>query len=289
MLRRLRLVLEMIRFHHSVFALPFALIGMMLAARGWPPARTFAWIVAACVCARSAAMAFNRLADHALDARNPRTAGRALPAGALTRRFVWVFTLAAVAGFLLSAAMLNRLALALSPVALAVLLGYSYTKRFTNLSHFVLGLALGIAPVGAWIAVRGDLAAAPLVVCLGVLLWTAGFDILYACQDYEHDVRTSLYSIPKALGIPRALAVSSLLHVAAFVAFLAVYFLGSLGYLYLAALAASGALMTWEHWLVKPNDLSRLNTAFFTLNGFVSIGLFLGCALDFAFGFAHAA
>ena len=287
LLRRIRLVLEMIRFHHSVFALPFALIGMMLAARGWPSGPTLGWIVAACVFARSAAMAFNRLADHELDARNPRTAGWALPAGLLTRRFVQVFTGICVAGFVLSAGMLNWLCLALSPVALAILLGYSYTKRLSNLTHLALGLALGIAPIGAWAAVRAELAWTPMVLGFGVLLWTAGFDIIYSCQDYEHDLTAPLFSIPKALGVPKALAISSALHGGAFAAFLAVCFLGPLGPCYLTAVLAAGALLAYEHWIVRPTDLSRVNTAFFTINGVISIGLFLGCWLDLGLGLSR--
>jgi 4-hydroxybenzoate polyprenyltransferase len=284
--RRVRIVLGMIRFSHSVFALPFALIAMLLAQRGRPAWTTIAWIVAACVLARSAAMAFNRLADHRLDAQNPRTAGRALPAGLLSRRFVWGFTVLCCAGFVASAGMLNALCLALSPLALAILLGYSYAKRFTDAAHLILGLALAIAPVGAWIAVRGELAWTPLALGLGVLLWTAGFDVIYACQDYDFDRRASLHSLPKSLGVAKALSVSALLHLGAFGAFLGVYFLGRLGWFYLGAVVAIGVLLVVEHLIVRPDDLSRLNTAFFTLNGVISVGLFLACCLDFACGFA---
>lgn len=278
----------MIRFSHSVFALPFALIAMLIAARGWPPARVIAWIIAACFFARSAAMAFNRLADQAIDAANPRTASRALPAGLLTRQFVWAFTLVCVAGFIFSAAMLNHLCLILSPVALLVLLGYSYTKRFTSLSHLVLGLALGLAPLGAWIAVTGGFSAVPLMLCAGVLLWVAGFDIIYACQDYEHDMAAPLFSIPKALGLRRALHMAAAMHAGAFACFLSIYFLGGLGGAYLTATLAAGGLMAYEHTLVRPDDLRRVNAAFFTVNGMISLGLFAATAADFAFGWARA-
>jgi 4-hydroxybenzoate polyprenyltransferase len=285
--RKIRTLLELIRFSHTVFALPFALIGMMLAARGIPGWRVIGWIIAACFFARSAAMAFNRLADHQLDALNPRTSARALPAGLISRRAVWIFMLACCAGFVLCAGMLNTLCLMLSPAALAVLLGYSLTKRVTNLSHVALGLALGIAPIGAWIAVSGSLAWTPILLGAGVTLWTAGFDIIYSCQDYEHDLKTTLYSIPKALGIPKALRVSALLHLCAFTAFLGVYWAGALGWFYLTGILLVGALLFYEHRLVRPDDLSRVNAAFFTVNGVISIGLFLACSLDFLFGLAR--
>lgn len=278
---KVRVVLEMIRFSHSVFALPFALMAMLIAAGGWPSGRVIFWVILACFFARSAAMAFNRLADHAIDARNPRTAMRALPRGMLSRQFVWVFTILCVAGFICSAAMPNPLCLALSPLALIILLGYSYTKRFTSLSHLVLGLALGVAPVGAWLAVRGQFDLTPIVLCVGVILWVAGFDIIYSCQDYEHDLRVSLYSIPKLFGLRRALMISKLFHAGAFAAFLAVYFLGNLGVVYLAAALLAGALMIYEHSLVRPDDLSRVNAAFFNVNGIISIGLLLATILDF--------
>ncbi len=278
---KIRIVLEMIRFSHSVFALPFALIAMLIAAGGWPEPRIVLWIVLACFFARSAAMAFNRLADERIDAANPRTASRALPRGLLTRQFVWLFTIFCIAGFIVSAGMLNRLCLILSPLALVVLLGYSYTKRFTSFSHLVLGLALGIAPVGAWIAVRGSFALTPLVLCAGVLLWVAGFDIIYSCQDYEHDLRAPLFSLPKALGLRAALHVSTALHVIASALFISIYFLGHLGIYYLVASVVAMVLMIYEHALVRPNDLSRVNAAFFTVNGVISIALLGATILDF--------
>lgn len=286
-LHKIRTILEMIRFSHSVFALPFALIAMLAAARGWPSPRIIFWIIAASVFARSAAMAFNRLADHAIDAANPRTAARALPKGLLSRNFVIAFTVICIIGFVFSAGMLNRLCLILSPVALIVLLGYSYTKRFTSLSHLVLGLALGIAPVGAWLAVQGRFDWAPIILCAGVLLWVAGFDIIYSCQDYEHDLKSGLYSIPKSLGLRRALWLAATLHALAFICFVAFHSLADMGPCYLAATLGAGALMAYEHSLVRPDDLSRVNAAFFNVNGIISIGLFLAAVVDFSLGFAH--
>ncbi|MCL5270402.1 MAG: putative 4-hydroxybenzoate polyprenyltransferase, partial [bacterium] len=225
----------MIKFEHSVFALPFALLAMVMAAGGLPPAPTVGWIVLACVFARSAAMSFNRLHDERFDRLNPRTRGWALPAGLLTRRFVWTFMLLCCAGFIAAAAMLNRLALALSPVALAIVLGYSTAKRWTAGSHFLLGLALGIAPVGAWIGVRGALGLPPVLLAAGVVLWVAGFDIIYSCQDEAFDRRMGLFSLPARLGRRRALALSALCHAVAAVMFLVVAWAGGLGAFYLTA------------------------------------------------------
>ncbi len=279
----IRTTLEMIKIEHTLFALPFAFLGALLAARGLPTLRQALWIALAMVGARSAAMAFNRIADREFDAANPRTAARALPAGLLSREFVWLFTAAAAALFLLAAAMLNRLTLLLAPVALASVLAYSYTKRFTSLSHLVLGWCLSIAPTGAWVAVRGSLdSPVPLLLSLVVLLWTAGFDVLYACQDYEFDRRAGLRSIPARVGVARALWVSRLLHAGAFAALAGLYFLTGLGALALAGVAGVGALLVYQHSLVRADDLSRLNAAFFTTNAFVSVILlatFGGAAL----------
>ncbi|MGH9379427.1 MAG: UbiA-like polyprenyltransferase [Thermoanaerobaculia bacterium] len=274
--RRLRVVLEMIKFEHTVFALPFALMGMMLAAEGWPAWSTVGWIVVATVGARSAAMGFNRLADRRLDAANPRTATRALPAGLVSPRFVALFVAASCLLFLLAAWRLNPLCLALSPLALAVLLGYSYTKRFTALSHLVLGLALAGAPVGAWIAVRGDVAWTPLVLAGAVLLWVAGFDVLYSLQDTAFDRGLGLHSIPARLGEVPALVVSAGMHVGtlALLAWLPRVYPPGLGKLYWSGWIACLALTAWQHWIVRPGDLSRLNAAFFTANGALSIVLF---------------
>ncbi len=265
---------RMIRFSHSVFALPFALTSVALAVQGGGlAARPLVWIVVAMVSARSAAMGFNRLADHWIDARNPRTASRELPRGILSRREAWVFFWASVAAFVLAAAQLNTLCLALSPVALAIVLGYSYTKRFTAASALVLGLSLAVAPVGAWLAIRGRFEAVPLVLALAVVLWVAGFDTIYACQDVVFDRREGLRSIPASLGIRRALFVARALHVLAVLVLLGLYGLAPLHALYLAGVAAVAALLAYEHTLVRPDDLSRVMEAF-NLNGWVSLGYF---------------
>lgn len=270
--RNLRTTLEMIKIEHTLFALPFALLGAVLAARGLPSVRQAVWITLAMVGARSAAMAFNRIADRVYDAANPRTRTRALPAGMLSLPFAWAFTAASAALFFLSAAMLNPMTLLLSPVALASVLLYSYTKRFTALSHIVLGWSLCIAPTGAWIAVRGALdSPAPLLLSLVVLLWTAGFDVLYACQDYEFDRAAGLRSIPARVGVARALLISRTLHAGAFAALVGLYFLTSLGALALAGVITTGALLVYQHSLVRADDLRRLNAAFFTTNAFVSV------------------
>jgi 4-hydroxybenzoate polyprenyltransferase len=279
--RSLRVTLEMIKIEHTLFALPFALLGAMLAARGIPPLKTIAWIVVAMVGARSAAMAFNRLADRRIDAANPRTRMRALPAGLLSPGFVALFTVVSASLFVFAAYHLNHLAFVLSPVALISVLVYSYTKRFTILSHFVLGWCLAIAPTGAWIAVRGAIdSPIPLLLSLAVLLWTAGFDILYACQDHEFDITSGLHSIPQRLGIANALLVARLLHTAMFAALVLIYFLTSLHWLGLAGIAAVAALLIYQHRLVRADDLSRLNVAFFTTNAYVSVILFVAVAAD---------
>ena len=262
----------MIKIEHTLFALPFAFLGALLAANGLPSLRQIFWIIVAMVGARSAAMAFNRLADRKIDARNPRTATRALPSGTLSVGFVWAFTILSAAVFLLAAAMLNRLTLLLAPVALASVLLYSFTKRFTQFSHIVLGWCLAIAPAGAWIAVRGEIGSpVPLLLSVVVLLWTAGFDILYACQDYDVDRREGLRSIPARTGIARALWIARTLHLGAFLAVVALYASTALGMLAFAGVIATGALLVYQHRLVRADDLGRLNAAFFTTNAFVSV------------------
>jgi 4-hydroxybenzoate polyprenyltransferase len=281
------IALEMIKFQHTIFALPFALTGALLAAWsepaglrqlwGWP----LFWIVAACYCARSAAMAFNRLADAEQDALNPRARNRALPAGLLTRRFAILFTVLHAAGFVLAAGMLNATALAFSPLVLAVLLGYSYTKRFTSLCHFFLGLALGMAPAGAWVAVKASLDWPPVVLGLGVMLWTAGFDLIYACQDFDFDrSQSDLHSLPKRLGIARALRLSAFLHVIAWGLFATMLTVEPLGPIYGAGLIAAAALLVYQHRIVSAGDLSRVNAAFFTANGLMAVCLFLAALGD---------
>lgn len=275
-MRNIRITLEMIKIEHTLFALPFAFLGAVLAARGFPTLWQIIWITVAMFGARSTAMAFNRIADREIDARNPRTRMRAIPAGLLSLKFVWAFTMLATALFFIAAAMLNRLTLILAPVALASVLLYSYTKRFTSLSHLVLGWCLCIAPTGAWIAVRGAIdSPVPLLLSLVVLLWTAGFDVLYACQDYEFDRQTGLHSIPARFGIGRALWISRALHAGAFAALIGLYLLTALGALALLGVIATGALLVYQHSLVRADDLGRLNAAFFTTNAFVSVILFI--------------
>jgi 4-hydroxybenzoate polyprenyltransferase len=281
-LRSLRVVLDMIKFEHTLFALPFALLGMVLAARGWPELSTVLWIVVAMVGARSAAMGFNRLVDRRIDGANPRTASRALPAGLVTPRWVALFVLASAALLVLAAWQLNRLALYLSPVALGIVFLYSYTKRFTWASHAVLGLSLAGAPLGAWIAVRGDVAATPLVLGGAVLLWVAGFDVLYALQDLDFDRQSGLFSIPARFGVVPTLWISGFLHagVLALLALLPHVYPPALGGWYWVGWTGCLALLGFQHWIVRPGDLSRLNSAFFTANGALSLWLFAATALD---------
>lgn len=267
--------LEMIKIEHTLFALPFAFLGAVLAAGGIPAWRQILWISVAMVGARSTAMAFNRIADKELDARNPRTSSRALPAGVISLGFVWAFTAISALVFLTAAAMLNRLTLILAPVALASVLLYSYTKRWTLLSHLVLGWCLSIAPTGAWIAVRGAVdSPIPLLLSLVVLLWTAGFDVLYSCQDYEFDSRERLHSIPRYFGIARSLWIARAFHLQAFIALLALYWTTNLGPIALIGVISTGALLVYQHRLVRADDLSKMNAAFFTTNAFVSVILF---------------
>jgi len=278
--RSVGVTLEMIKWEHSVFALPFALTGAMLAAGGLPRPMQLVWIIVCMVSARSAAMAFNRWADSELDRENPRTRSRAIPAGLLSRTFVGGFTLLMAAIFVLGAAELNRLTLLLSPVALAVLFVYSYTKRFTRWSHLALGLALGIAPAAAWIAVAGSLDPRILILTLAVMFWVAGFDLLYACQDAAHDRANGLFSVPAAWGIPAAFWIARLLHVlmlALLVWLVAAFHLGPFA---LVGVAAVAALLLYEHLIVSPGDLRRLNAAFFTMNGVISIVFFCFVAVD---------
>jgi 4-hydroxybenzoate polyprenyltransferase len=270
-IERIAAILGMIKFPHTVFALPFAIMSAFLAAGGLPTGRQIFWIVMCMVGARSAAMSFNRIVDARYDAMNPRTAQREIPTGKLTIGQTAAFMAAMAALFLFSAYQLNRLAFMLSPVALAIILGYSYTKRFTDYSHFVLGLSLAIAPVGAWIAVREEFHIVPILLGLAVLLWTAGFDIIYACQDIEFDKRVGLYSLPKRLGTARALALAALLHCGMIVILMVVFLTAHLGTIFLAGIALVSLLLLYEHSIVKPHDLSRVNAAFFNVNGMVSL------------------
>jgi 4-hydroxybenzoate polyprenyltransferase len=281
---RIRTVLEMIKFEHSIFALPFALTAALLAARtvhantggpAWPTWQQIAWIVVAMVGARSFAMTINRIADLRYDAENPRTKNRALVTGALTVPFAWAFTICAAALLVVAAWRLNRLALELSPVALTVLSFYSYTKRFTSWSHIVLGFCLGISPAAAWIAIAGSLDPRMLILCAAVTLWVGGFDVLYACQDVDFDRRVDLFSIPKRFGVARSLIIARVMHVImiALLAWLAAGF--ALPWPAWVGIAVVAAMLVWEHSMVSANDLSRLNAAFFTINGYISVLFFL--------------
>jgi 4-hydroxybenzoate polyprenyltransferase len=272
--RNVGITLEMIKWEHSVFALPFALCGAMLAAGGVPSVRQLLWIIVCMVSARSAAMAFNRLADHSIDAENPRTKMRALPAGHLSREFVVAFVLVSCTIFVLGAWQLNRLTLLLAPVALAVVMLYSYTKRFTRWSHLVLGFALGIAPSAAWIAVRGSLDLRILILTAAVTCWVGGFDVLYACQDYEYDRGAGLHSVPRYFGIKNALFTARLLHVVMLGLLVALVMVFQLGVIALTGVIAVAILLGYEHSLVSHDDLSKLNAAFFTMNGVISVMFF---------------
>lgn len=279
---QLATVLEMIKFEHTLFALPFAFLGMMLAADGWPSWRVVGWIVVAMVGARSAAMGFNRLVDRHIDAANPRTADRALPAGEISPVAVGLFVAASAGLLLLASWQLNPLTLKFAPWALAVVLGYSYTKRFTAFSHLVLGLALAGAPIGAWIAVRGDVTWTPVVLGAAVLCWVAGFDVLYALQDLAFDRERGLHSIPAALGTRSALWVSALLHLAmlALLVVLPGTYAPGLGWAYWVGIAGCAVLLTYQHAIVRPGDLSRLDAAFFQANGILAVWLFVTTAID---------
>jgi len=275
-----RTTLEMIKWEHSIFALPFAFTAVLLAANGLPGWRTAAWILVAMVAARSCAMAFNRWADADLDAANPRTKSRAIPAGLLSRQFVLGFTVLTGLVFVGASAELNRLTLYLSPFVLVVLLGYSYMKRITRWSHLVLGLALGLAPSAAWIAVRGALDARILVLTAAVTLWAGGFDVLYACQDFEHDRAAGLHSLPQAVGLPAAFAAARIMHLTMLgllVWFGWLFHFGLAGWL---GVGMVGLLLGYEHSLVSPRDLRRLNAAFFTMNGVIAMIFLVFVATD---------
>ncbi len=278
--RNTRVTLEMIKWEHSVFALPFALTGAVLAAGGVPVWRVLLLIVLCMVSARTAAMAFNRLVDAEIDRVNPRTAMRAIPAGLLSPGFVAVFTLVSCAVFLVAAGLLNRLTLLLSPVALGIVLVYSYMKRVTRWSHLVLGLALGIAPSAAWIAVRGSLDWRITVLTAAVLLWVAGFDVLYACQDYEHDRANGLNSIPQAFGVRGAFLIARSMHAVLFVLLLWLVQLFHLHAIAFGGVLVVGALLLYEHSIISPTDIRRMNAAFFTLNGIISAVYFFATAAD---------
>ncbi len=275
-----RTTLEMIKWEHSIFALPFALTGAVLAAHGIPQLPVLFWIIVCMVSARTAAMAFNRLVDADIDSKNPRTSMRAIPAGTLSRGFVAIFTAISCAIFVAGAAMLNHLTLILAPVALVIVLAYSYMKRITRWSHLVLGLALGIAPSAAWIAVRGTLDPRIVVLTTAVLLWVGGFDVLYACQDFDHDRAHKLNSIPQAFGLGGAFTIARAMHLALMALLVWLVILFHLHWVAAVGVALVGVLLAYEHTLISPTDLRRMNAAFFTLNGIISVVYFLGIATD---------
>ena len=283
--KRIRLTLDMIKFEHSIFALPFALTGAALALREvhLPTSvilTKLLWILIAMIGARSAAMAFNRILDANIDGKNPRTSTRHIPAGQLTTRFAWVFTMIAGVVLLAAARALNPLCFALAPVALAIVCFYSFTKRFTSLSHLVLGFSLGIAPTAAWMAITVSLDPRILWLTAAVTFWTAGFDVIYSCQDHEFDVREGLFSLPGRFGVAGALRIARAFHAVMIACLLALVWNFQLGWLSLAGVAAVVALLIYEHSLVRANDLSRVNAAFFTVNGYVSMLFFVFWAAD---------
>ena len=280
LLRNARVTLEMIKWEHSIFALPFALMGGVLAFGGWPPWRVVGWIVVCMVSARSAGMAFNRLVDARLDADNPRTAGRAIPAGQISEGFVLTFTIAAAVIFVAAASRLNKLTLELAPVALGVLLLYSYMKRVTRWSHLVLGLALGIAPAAAWIAVTGSLAPRAVLLTGIVVLWVGGFDVLYACQDFEHDRKVGLFSVPAAFGLDGAFWIARTMHRGMVALLFVMLHVFGLGWIARVGVALVMVLLAYEHAIISPRDLRRMNAAFFTLNGIISVLLFVFVTAD---------
>ncbi|NUO06393.1 MAG: UbiA family prenyltransferase [Candidatus Brocadia sinica] len=273
LLKKITSIFDLIKFSHTIFSFPFAVMSAFLAAGGMPGLKQLLLILAALIAARSAAMSFNRLVDTSYDIHNPRTAYRVELQKKIGRKYVWIFTFLCVILFIICAWLLNRLAFYMSPLAILVVFGYSYTKRFTHLSHFVLGIALGLSPLGAWVGIQGTLAAPPFLLSLAVVLWTAGFDVIYACQDVEHDIKSGLYSLPKKLGIKGALILSAVLHLFMVGVLLAVSRYTDLGILYTIGVCIVAALLIYEHSLVRPKDLSKINTAFFTVNGIISVGL----------------
>jgi 4-hydroxybenzoate polyprenyltransferase len=279
-LRSTRITLEMIKWEHSIFALPFALTGAMLAAGGWPNLRTLALIILCMVSARSAAMAFNRLVDAKIDAANPRTAMRAIPAGQLSAGFVAAFTVVSAIVFVIASALLNRLTLELAPIALLVVLSYSYMKRVTRWSHLVLGLALGIAPSAAWIAVRGTYDPRILLLTAIVILWVGGFDVLYACQDYDYDRSVGLFSVPAKFGLEAAFWIARGMHLGMLALLFVLVHVFALGPIALVGMVIVGLLLAYEHAIIRPHDLRRMNAAFFTLNGIISVAFFIAVATD---------
>jgi len=279
-LLRLFTIFKLIKFSHTIFSFPFAVMSAFIAAGGMPEIRRLLLIIGALVMARSCAMSFNRLVDAKYDIHNPRTAYRIQLQNNIGKTNLWVFTISCTILFVVCAGMLNRLSLIISPLALLVIFGYSYTKRFTNFSHIVLGLSLSLSPIGAWIGVTGSIAAAPFVLALAVLLWTAGFDIIYACQDLQSDIKAKLHSIPKMMGIKNSLKLSSVLHILVVITLVLFMHFTSLNYVYLGGVVFVGIMLIYEHSLIKPHDLSKINLAFFTVNGIISMILMVTTIVD---------
>lgn len=273
-------ILKLIKFSHTIFSLPFAVMSAFIGAEGMPSIRQLLLILCALVAARSCAMSFNRLVDAGYDIDNPRTSYRIQLQGIIGKANLWFFTISCTLLFIVFAGMLNRLCLFISPLALLIIFGYSYTKRFTNLSHLVLGLSLALSPIGAWIGVTGEINIAPFILALAVLLWTAGFDIIYACQDLQHDIKAGLYSIPKKMGIKNSLILSSILHfLMVIVLFIFMYF-AKLNFVYFGGVCFVSIMLVYEHSLIKPHDLSKISLAFFTVNGIISMILMVATLVD---------
>ena len=279
-LKRISVILELIKFSHTIFSLPFVIMSIFIAANGVPSIRQTLIIIFAVIMARSCAMSFNRLIDTKFDESNKRTAYRVTYQKFIGRSFLWFFAIACAVLFVVSAGLLNKLSLYLTPLALIVLFGYSYTKRFTNASHFVLGAALGMAPVGAWVGITGEIGLPAIVLGFAVLFWTAGFDVIYACQDFDHDKMMGLFSIPKRFGIKTALTISLSLHILTVLLLFSLNLYTDLGYIYFVGVCGVTGLLFYEHTLVKPQDLSKINIAFFTVNGMISIGLMVVTIID---------
>ncbi|MGR3177367.1 MAG: UbiA-like polyprenyltransferase [Candidatus Anammoxibacter sp.] len=279
-IRKISAILELIKFSHTIFSIPFVIMSAFIAASGLPATRQIIIIIFAVIMARSCAMAFNRLVDVKYDEQNSRTSYRVSYQKFIGKTYLWIFFIVCTLLFVCLSWMLNMLSLIMAPIALLVLLGYSFTKRFTNASHFVLGAALGLAPIGAWVGITGELALPPFILGLAVLLWTAGFDVIYACQDYEHDKAMDLFSIPKRFGIKTALKISWVLHLLTVVLLFMLIYYTDLGFIYAAGVCGVAGLLLYEHTLVKPDDLSKINIAFFNVNGMISIGLMVVTIID---------
>ena len=280
MLLRFCTIFKLIKFSHTIFSFPFAVMSAFIAAGGMPEIRKLLLIIGALVMARSCAMSFNRLVDAKYDIHNPRTAYRIQLQDMIGKTNLWFFTISCTILFIVCAGMLNRLSLIISPLALMVIFGYSYTKRFTNFSHIVLGLSLSLSPIGAWIGITGRIDAAPFVLAFAVLLWTAGFDIIYACQDLQHDIKTKLHSIPKMMGIKNSLILSSVLHFFVVITLFVFMYFTNLKYVYFGGVVFVGLMLIYEHTLIKPHDLSKINLAFFTVNGIISMILMVATIVD---------